>query len=111
MDNRRQFARVDHEILASYSHYDPEEVKDDEGMAKTLNLSVSGLLLQLPRAVEVEQKLQLALNLDGQVVELVGRVVRCEAADAGDMHDVGVELVHVPDPFVQVVERYFSTSS
>ena len=108
MDNRRQFARVAHEILANYSHVEAEQRADD-GMAKTLNLSVGGLLLQLPREVELETQLQVALNLDGQVVEVLGRVARCGASSEQEgMFEVGVELLHVPEQFVTRVDQYFA---
>lgn len=108
MENRRNFARVDHELLVGYTHFDMQKVKDDEGVAKTLNMSVRGLLLLLPRSVEVDTELQIALNLDGEIVEVVGRVVRCELdrQDKG-MFDAGIELAYVPDRFTEAVERYF----
>lgn len=108
MDNRRNFTRVDHELLVNYAHYDLEQVKDDEGMAKTINMSVRGLLLLLPRGVEAGTSLQLALNLDGEVVEIIGRVVRCEPeADDTGMFDAGIELEYVPERFTEAVEHYF----
>lgn len=111
MDNRRQFARVDHEILANYSHVEAEQSADD-GMAKTLNLSVGGLLLQLPREAKLDTNLKVALNLDGQIVEVLGRVARCGASsEQAGMFEVGVELLHVPDQFAARVEQYFAILS
>ncbi|NVB40222.1 PilZ domain-containing protein [Pseudenhygromyxa sp. WMMC2535] len=111
MDNRRNFARVEHQILVSYAHYEPgpDHIKDEEGLAKTLNMSVQGLLLLIPRSVEVGSRLQLTLDLDGEIVEsLVARVARCEPAE-GEMYNIGVALEHVPDRFIEAVERYFSS--
>lgn len=107
MENRRNFARIDHQHLVSYTHRDPKDVKDDEGVAKTLNLSVRGLLLLFSHSVEVGTRLELVLNLEGTIVEVVGDVVRC-SADAGDadMFDVGIELAHVPERFVELVEQF-----
>ena len=111
MDNRRLFARVDHELLASYCHYDLNDVMDDEGMAKTLNMSVRGLLLLLPRSVDINSTLKVALNLEGSVIELVGQVMRCRLdPEADGMFDVGIELKYVPEHFAESVERYFAKS-
>ncbi len=106
MDERRHFARVDHQLLVEYTHRDSANAKDDEGMAKTLDMSVQGLLLTLPRRVEVGGELELALDLDGTVVEVAGRVVRCEPAAEG-MFDAGIELTHVSDEYRDALERYF----
>lgn len=108
MDERRHFARVDHQLLVEYSHRDPGNTVDEEGMAKTLDMSVHGLLLVLPRPVEVGAVLDLALDLEGDVVEVVGRVVRCAPApDNSELFDAGVELTHVPEQYRKAVERYF----
>jgi hypothetical protein len=109
MENRRKFARIDHQHLVSYTHHDKKDVKDDEGVAKTLNLSVHGLLLLFSRSVEVGTRLELVLNLEGVLVEVVGNVVRCspDPGNAG-MFDVAIELEYVPDRFVESVEQYLS---
>ena len=71
---------------------------------------VGGLLLQLPREVEAGTLLDLALNLDGQVVEVVGRAVRCGTDETKpSMFSVGVELVSVPAEFVSTLESFFSS--
>jgi hypothetical protein len=109
MENRRSFARIDHQHLVSYTHRDAKDVKDDEGMAKTLNLSVHGLLLLFSHHVQVGVHLELELNLDGTIVKVVGVVVRCDPAATNEgMFDVGIELSHVPQRFVQAVEQYLS---
>jgi hypothetical protein len=109
MDERRNFARVDHQLLVEYSHRDASNAMDEEGMAKTLDMSVKGLLLVLPRSVEIGAVLNLALDLEGEVVEVVGRVVRCTPApDNSELFDAGIELAHVPEHYRQAVERYFA---
>ena len=109
MDNRRRFERIDRELLASYRHFDPADREDDEGMAKTLNLSVGGVLLLLPHSFESGTRLELALNLDGTVVEVVGKVAHCEASsEVADMYDLGVELEATQERFVEAVEQYFA---
>ena len=109
MDNRRTFARVDQELLVSYTHFDVRQVKDDEGMAKTLNMSVRGLLLLFPRPVAPGTTLRIALNLEGEVVEVVGKVAHCEPDSSTEgMFDASIELFYVPDHFAESVERYFA---
>lgn len=108
MDNRRNFVRVDHQLLVNYARCDRDGGKD-EGMGKSLNVSGRGLLLLLPRRVEVGMILQLALDFESEVVEVVGEVVRCSAdPDDDGMFDVGIELSHVPARFTESVDRFFS---
>jgi len=109
MEDRRNFARIDHQHLVSYTQRDADDSKDDEGMAKTLNLSAEGLLLLFPSKVEADARLELELNLDGSIVKVVGHVVRSSPdPDKPEMFDVGIALDHVPGEFVETVERYLA---
>ena len=107
MEDRRSFARIDHQHLVSYTRRDAKDSKDDEGMAKTLNLSVDGLLLLFAQEIEAGARLNLELNLEGSIVEVAGVVVRCLAdGDNEGMFGVGIALDHIPPQFIEIVESY-----
>lgn len=105
-EKKRRFPRVERNLLVSYDHFNVDNVKDDVGMARTLDMSVRGLLLELPRAAEIGSSLRLALDLDGEVVEAFGDVARCEPTEDG-MFAVGVDLRYVPERFIERVEAHF----
>jgi hypothetical protein len=110
MSDKRRYPRVDHKLLVSYDHFSIDNLKDDEGLARTLDMSVRGLLLQTPRAVDVGTTLRMALNLDGEIIEAFGKVTRC-AKGADGLYETGVELNYVPEKFIAVVENYFRKRS
>lgn len=103
---KRRFPRLDRKLLVSYDHFNLENLKDDEGVARTLDMSVRGLLLELPRAVEVGSTLRLNINLAGEIAEVFGEVVRVKATEQ-DTYEVGVELKYVPEKFIRLVESFF----
>lgn len=105
-EKKRRFPRVERHLLVSYDHFNMDHVKDDVGMARTLDMSVRGLLLELPRAVEPGSALRLSLDLDGEIVEAFGDVARCEESSDG-MFAVGVDLRYVPERFIERVEAHF----
>lgn len=107
MSEKRRFPRLDRHLLVGYDHFNSDNLKDDEGLARTLDMSVRGLLLELPRPVEPGTTLRLQLNLTGELIEAFGEVTRCEDADHNGMYEVGVLLKYVPEAFITVVERYF----
>ena len=108
MDDRRSFARIDHQHLVSYAQQDAAD-GNDEGMAKTLNLSAHGLLMMFSHEIDTGAKLELELNLDGTIVKVSGKAIRSTPdATAAGMFDVGIALDHVPEEFSGTVERYLA---
>ena len=105
-DKKRRFPRLERHLLVSYDHFNVDNVKDDVGMARTLDMSVRGLLLELARPVEIGSSLRLSLDLDGEVVEAFGDVARCESTPDG-LYAVGVDLRYVPERFIERVEAHF----
>jgi len=110
MSDKRRFPRVDRQLLVSYDHFNLDNLKDDEGLARTLDMSVRGLLLQVPREVEVGSTLRLSLSLDGDVVEAFGEVTRCAPGEGGTF-EAGIELKYVPEAFIDRVEAFFQRRS
>lgn len=104
--HKRNFERLDRRLLVSYDHFNFDNIKDDEGMARTLDMSIRGLHLQLPRAVEIGSSLRLALQLDNEVVEAFGQVRWCEADQEGTF-EAGIELKYVPEKFINALEKHF----
>lgn len=104
---KRRFERIDRKLLVNYDHFNFDNLKDDEGLARTLDMSVRGLLLQLPRPVEPGSTLRLSLSLGDDVVEAFGEVRRCEQDDDG-LYEAGIELRYVPEKFIRTVESFFA---
>lgn len=104
---KRKFERVDRQLLVNYDHFNLDNIKDDQGMARTLDMSVRGLHLQLPRAVEPGSTLRLALDLKGEVIEAFGEIRWCEA-DQDGMFEAGIELKYVPEKFIAAIEAHFT---
>ena len=107
--HKRQFERVDRHLLVNYDHFNFDNLKDDEGMARTLDMSVRGLHLQLPRAVEAGSSLRLALQLKDEVIEAFGTIRWCEP-DGEGMFEAGIELKYVPEKFIAAIEAHFNRS-
>ncbi len=108
MTEHRRFKRVDRKLLVSYDHFNIDNIKDDEGVALTVDMSVRGLLLELPRPMDEGSTIRLSLNLEGDVVEAFGEIKRCApSASDDDLFEVGVELKYISERFITVVENYF----
>lgn len=102
-EEKRNFIRIDKNALASFEVFPKAEPPlADMGLGRTVDVSLGGLLLELPRAVEVGDGVRLVLNLRGKLVPALGRVVRTEHAFGGVML-AGVRLTKVPAEYASLV--------
>ena len=103
MIDKRAFTRISKKALVSFDLIGKGEEVVDEGMARTTDLSIKGLHLELPRSVSVGDRLRLTLNIDGQMVTLTGQVAW---SDTKSEHvEVGVKINRVPGQYAEIVER------
>lgn len=73
----RRFALkfLDYEILSSQGEV------TGRGLARTLNVSATGLRLETGQFFEPEQRLRITLGLDNDLVQINGRVVNSQPED------------------------------
>ena len=102
MIEKRNFTRISKEALVSYDKIAGGTEVVEEGMAKTKDLSVGGIHLQLPCKVDPGDTLKLTLNLDGHMVSLQGAAVWCEAN--GDIFETGVAIQKVPQDYLGLMD-------
>lgn len=73
---RRRFVRVSAEVPAALVAVDPGQGAERRVVARTLNVSLGGMLLAGAPDLRVDEPLHFALELGGQTVAGTGRVVR-----------------------------------
>ncbi len=103
---RRQAERHTSLNLLEYDILSPEGKVEGMGMARTVNLSGTGLLLETGQFFEAGQQLRITLNLGGTLVRLVGKVVHSRPVD-DDLCDTGVVLLEFDEANRTVYQAYF----
>jgi hypothetical protein len=71
---RRRWDRVPAEHLVSYTHFDDDGELDDMGMARTLDLSEGGILLEMARPMGEGSWLEIKMVSGEHIVKARGRV-------------------------------------
>ena len=85
---RRRFVRVADEVIVSVTRCGDAEAGD----GRTLNFSVGGVLLELPRPYPAGTELEIVLRLDAErLMTLPARVVRSRTMSDHN-HEVACEL-------------------
>lgn len=100
---RRAFVRIDKQSLVSYTILHPDHDFLETGMARSTDLSLKGLHLELPKKVKQSDLLSLTLNLDGELVSVSGRVAWVEDHDR--YSQVGLEILQVPEVYEKQMQK------
>jgi c-di-GMP-binding flagellar brake protein YcgR len=91
MEEKRTHIRISQLHLIHYECRDPEQHVTQQGMGRTLDISESGLQLELAADFELDQKVVFTLGVGEKIVELEGRVARQEP-HSGKTSVYGIQL-------------------
>jgi len=102
---RRGAERRNTKNLVDYEVVTPQGMTAGRGLARTLNISATGLLLETGQAFAVGQSLRLTAMLANDLVQMTGRVVHSESADE-QLCSSGVQFLEFSGPSLQIFQRY-----
>jgi hypothetical protein len=91
----RKSTRLESDQFISYRLYDSENRVCDEGMAKTKDISRTGVAVENRTPMEVGSKIDLTLALTEEVVKISGVVRNSERY--GDIFNIGIEFLEISD--------------
>ncbi len=94
---KRKNTRVTSINLMSYACFDKANKPAGQGMGKTLDLSLGGLLMETPDPIQAEYILLMAVNLKEELIEIKGKVVYCQES--------GPNIYHTGIRFIEKNER------
>jgi c-di-GMP-binding flagellar brake protein YcgR len=103
-DRRNTKNFVDYEVVS------PEGATLGRGLARTLNMSATGVLLETGQSFEVGQSLRLTAVLANDMVQMTGRVVHSEPVD-GQLCSAGVQFIEFSGPSLQIFQHYCASLS
>jgi len=76
------------------------------GLARTVNVSATGLLLETGQFFEAGQLLRITLGLENDLVQLTGRVTHSQPLD-NDLCTTGVQFVEFDQTDQQTYRHYY----
>jgi len=102
---RRRAERRCTKSFLDYEAVSPQGTTLARGLARTLNVSDTGLLLETGRFFEAGQLLLLTVALSNQLVQLTGRVVHSQPID-DDLCCSGIQFVAFTGDSAHSFQRY-----
>lgn len=103
---RRRFIRPEALNLLDYLVVDEQGRQGEYSMARTLNVSKGGILMETHRQLPLGQQVMVTLGLKEQLIDVMGRIVYA-VGEAGRFHN-GVEFFHLSDGDKRILDDYVS---
>ena len=101
---RRRFIRPEALNLLDYLVVDEQGRQGEYSMARTLNVSKGGMLMETHRQLPLGQQVMITLGLKEQLIDVMGRIVYA-VGEAGRFHN-GVEFFHLSDGDKRILDHY-----
>jgi len=104
---KRQSRRFDSMNLLHYKLLTAKDGQLGNGMARTLNVSEGGLLLETNTPFEAGQNVAVTIGLEEEAVDVVGKVRHCEASGDG-LYSTGLQFEDLDATGSRVLATYLA---
>ena len=101
---RRRYIRPEALNLLDYIVVDEKGRQGEYSMARTLNISKGGILMETHRLLPLGQQVMITLGLEDQLIDVMGRIVY--ATSSSGRHQQGIEFFHVSDSDKRILDTY-----
>ena len=112
VSERRRFIR--HPLCFPLSYKVVEKACPDgtkEGVSKTINVSMGGLLFAAKRLVEMGSTIVVKMPFETKVFNVKAKVVHCKKSPETNLYNIGVKFYRLNDAFkVKLVEQIYLIS-
>ena len=101
---RRRYLRPEALNLLDYLVVDAQGRQGEYSMARTLNVSKGGILMETHIPLPRGQQVMITLGLHDQLIDVMGRIVYT-AEESGRFQN-GIEFFHLTDGDKRILDRY-----
>jgi c-di-GMP-binding flagellar brake protein YcgR len=101
---RRRYIRPEALNLLDYLVVDEQGRQGDYSMARTLNISKGGVLMETHIPLPLGQQVMITLGLADQLIDVMGRIVYVTSSSG--RHQNGIEFFHVSDSDKRILDHY-----
>ncbi len=108
VDEKRKHQRVSTLNLFSYVCLDENDAPIGEGMGRTLDISLGGLLIETRDRIEAKYILLLAVSFENELIDIKCEVVYSRRAES-TMFESGVRFLQTDDRMPSIVEGLVKT--
>ena len=104
---KRKHSRIDSLNLLNYIYTDESGDGSTQGMGRTLNVSESGILLEMHTPIDIDDIISLTIGLEEDMVGIKGRVVYTKENEK-KMYESGIEFFDVDERAKETLRKYIT---
>ncbi len=101
-EEKRKHSRVTSVNLMSYACFDKDRKPLEQGMGKTLDMGLGGILMETPVPIQAKYILLMAINLKEELIEIKGRVVYSKEIEQKIFH-TGIRFIEKNERIREIV--------
>ncbi len=101
---RRKFIRPEALNLLDYLVVDQSGRQGEYSMARTLNVSKGGILIETHIPLPQGEQVMITLGLNDQLIDIMGRIIY--TVFASGRHQNGIEFFHISDKDKRILDKY-----
>ncbi len=106
---RRKHRRIDSVNLTNYICFDEDLREESQGMARTLNISEAGLLLESNSHFHINRTLSLNISLKEDILSVDGQIVFTNQDESG-ITKSGIEFKKINENGLTLLKKHINTS-
>jgi len=103
--NKRKNPRVKTSNGVSYVCIDENGNEIEQGMGKTIDISLGGILLKTSVPIESKYILLATIDLKGNVIEIRGKVAYSRKIESGEFLN-GIQFLETPERQVKIIAEF-----
>ncbi len=96
IEEKRKHPRTKANNLVSYVGIDDGGNEIEEELGKIRNVSLGGILIETIKPIETEDILLMTIGIDGEIMNMKGKVAYCGAEDSG-MFRTGIQFLEAKE--------------
>jgi len=105
-EEKRRSQRFDTMNLLHYKVLDVHDKQLADGMARTLNVSEGGILLETNAPFDPGQEIAISIGLEEEMVDVIGQVVHCNPSQTKGMYTAGIKFEDLDQDGSRVLSLY-----
>ncbi len=103
-DKERKFPRVHKLLFTEVTSFDDNGEAVMPSLGRTLNISEGGMLLEVPKGIPFQMRVNVSLGFEDDVVKMEGNMVHLRKTDNGAM-EMGIEFTGPTDEQLELIHR------
>ena len=104
---RRTHIRPESINLLDYLVIDSQGRQGEHAMARTLNVSEGGILMETHQRLPKGQQIMITLGLENDLIDVMGKIIYSH--HSAGRNQSGIEFFHLADKEKKILEKYIET--